>query len=72
MTIREMGNGIVFNTKKPRSYRIGFVNNYGEEDVTELDATGIRDLEELWNSLCGEFECKLNSVNYIERVERRE
>lgn len=69
MTIRRAGKGIVFNTKKPRSYRIGFVNSHGEEDETELDATSIRDLEELWSSLCEEFECKFNSVNYIEKVE---
>lgn len=49
-------------------YRIGFVNIYGEEDETELDAMNINDLERLWLSLCPEFECKGNSVCYVERV----
>ncbi|MFQ7788992.1 MAG: hypothetical protein ACLRIP_13675 [Blautia massiliensis (ex Durand et al. 2017)] len=49
-------------------YRIGFVNIYGEEDETELDAMNINDLERLWLSLCPEFECKGNSVRYVERV----
>ena len=47
---------------------IGFVNIYGEEDETELDAMNINDLERLWLSLCPEFECKGNSVRYVERV----
>lgn len=39
-----------------------------EEDETELDAMNINDLERLWLSLCPEFECKGNSVCYVERV----
>ena len=49
-------------------YRIGFVNIHGKEDETELDAMNINDLERLWLSLCPEFECKGNSVRYVERV----
>ena len=39
-----------------------------EKDETELDAMNINDLERLWLSLCPEFECKGNSVRYVERV----
>lgn len=52
--------------KKEEIRRI--VNIYGEEDKTELDAMNINDLERLWLSLCPEFECKGNSVCYVERV----
>lgn len=63
MTIREAGKGIV---KKAygclNTYRIGFVNNEGAEDQTELDAVDMKDLETLWKSLCLEFNCNTNSV----------
>ena len=52
--------------KKEEIRRI--VNIYGEEDKTELDAMNINDLDRLWLSLCPEFECKGNSVCYVERV----
>ena len=39
-----------------------------EKDETELDAMNINDLERLWLFLCPEFECKGNSVRYVERV----
>ena len=39
-----------------------------EKDETELDAMNINDLERLWLFLCPEFECKGNSVCYVERV----
>lgn len=64
MTIRRAGKGKVVSGKKPRSYRVGF--NGGDE--TELDAKNMRELEELWKSLCPEFGCKENSVDYVERV----
>ncbi len=35
---------------------------------TELSAFGMKDLEELWSSLCPEFECRKNSIRYIERA----
>ena len=55
-------------SSKKRIYRIGFVNIHGKEDETELDAMNINDLERLWLSLCPEFECKGNSVRYVERI----
>ena len=59
MNIRRAGRKVVKNLHKGYGiYRIGFVNIYGEED----------DLERLWLSLCPEFECKGNSVRYVERV----
>ena len=69
MNIRRAGIKVVKNLYKGYGiYRIGFVNIYGEEDETELDAMNINDLERLWLSLCPEFECKGNSVRYVERV----
>ncbi|MBU5481860.1 hypothetical protein [Blautia sp. MSJ-19] len=67
MTIREAGKGIV---KKGygylNTYRIGFTNKNGESDETELDAEDMNDLAKLWSSLCSEFNCKANSVTYVE------
>ena len=61
MNIRRAGRKVVKNQHKEYGiYRIGFVNIYGEEDETELDAMNINDLERLWLSLCPEFECKGN------------
>lgn len=62
MTIREAGKGEV--GEMPASYHIGFNGN----DETELDATGMDDLEELWKSLCPEFGCEEDSVDYVKRV----
>lgn len=64
MTIREAGKGVVVGDSGKQTYRIGF--NGGDE--TELDARNMKDLEELWKSLCPEFGCKTNSVDYVERV----
>lgn len=64
MNLRRAGKGIVRKGKRPSVYRIGF--NDGDE--TELTANGINELEELWRSLCPEFECEPDSVNYVERV----
>ena len=69
MNIRKAGMEIVKNVYKGYGiYRIGFVNIHGKEDETELDAMNINDLERLWLSLCPEFECKENSVRYVERI----
>lgn len=64
MTIRQAGKGKVVGNSEPQTYRIGF--NGGDE--TELDAKNMTELEELWKSLCPEFGCKQNSVDYVERV----
>lgn len=64
MTIRQAGKGKVRTSKKAVPYRIGFNNG----DETELDATSMRDLEELWKSLCSEFGCAEDGVDYVERV----
>lgn len=66
MTIREAGNGVVEN--QMATYLIGFNGN----DETELDANSMDDLEELWNSLCQEFECEPDSVDYVDRVVQEE
>ena len=52
------------STKGKGTYRIGFNGN----DETELDAAGLKDLTLLWQSLCAEFRCKHDSVDYVERV----
>lgn len=62
MTIKEAGKGIVRTGKA--TYRIGFNGN----DETELSASGIKELEELWKSLCPEFECEPDSIDYVEEV----
>lgn len=64
MTIGEAGKGVVVDDTGTQTYRIGFNGN----DETELDAKNMSELEELWRSLCSEFGCKANSVNYVERV----
>lgn len=64
MTIRQAAKGqVVYDTGK-QTYRIGF--NGGDE--TELDARNLAELEKLWNSLCPEFGCKRNSVDYVMRA----
>ena len=46
MNIRRAGRKVVKNLHKGYGiYRIGFVNIYGEEDETELDAMNINDLD---------------------------
>lgn len=64
MTIREAGKGIVVGDTGPQTYRIGF----NGDDETELTARSMGELEELWRSLCPEFGCRKNSVDYVERV----
>ena len=66
MTVREAGKGIV--RSGGGTYRIGYTDLYEMEQETELSAFGMKDLEELWSSLCPEFECEPDSVNYVERV----
>ena len=47
MNIRRAGRKVVKNLHKGYGiYRIGFVNIYGEEDETELDAMNINDLKD--------------------------
>ena len=55
MTVREAGKGIV--RSGGGTYQIGYTDLYGRERETELSAFGLKDLEELWSSLCPEFEC---------------
>lgn len=64
MTIREAGKGVVVGDSGTQTYRIGF----NGDDETELDARNMKELEELWKSLCPELGCKLNSVDYVERI----
>lgn len=67
MTIREAGKGIIIGDCGVQTYRIGFNNG----DETELDAKNFTELEALWKSLCPEFGCKANSVDYVERISNR-
>lgn len=64
MNIKRTGKNIVVETEKPMTYRIGF--NDGDE--TELTASSMSELEELWLSLCPEFGCKPDSIDYVEQV----
>lgn len=66
MTIREAGKGEVIGDSGPHDYLIGFINNDGIDDETELTARNMKELEELWRSLCPEFDCKVSSVTYVE------
>lgn len=65
MTVREAGKGIV--RSGGGTYQIGYTDLLGEEYETELSAYDMKDLEELWRSLCPEFACRQNSIRYIER-----
>lgn len=64
MNIKRAGKNIVVETKKPMTYRIGF--NDGDE--TELNVSNMSELEELWLSLCPEFGCAPDSVDYVHKV----
>lgn len=50
MTVRKAGKGIV--RSGGGTYQIGYTDLYGMEQETELSAFGMKDLEELWSSLC--------------------
>ena len=63
MTIKEAVENMVVD--KYTTYIIGFNGN----DETELSAYNIDDLEELWCSLCEEFGCAKDSIDYIEIVD---
>lgn len=63
-TLREAAKGVVVGDTGKQTYRIGF--NGGDE--TELDARNLTELDKLWSSLCPEFGCKRNSVDYVERM----
>lgn len=62
MTLREAGKKTVLEDAGLQTYWIGF---HGW-DETELTADGMDDLEELWESLCPEFECEKDGVDYVE------
>lgn len=64
MNIKRAGKNVVIKSKKPITYRIGF--NDGDE--TELNANSMSELEELWLSLCPEFGCEPDSVDYVYEV----
>lgn len=64
MTIREAGKNAIMKNMGKQPYRIGF----NDEDETELDASSMKELEELWESLCPEFGCEPDSVDYVEWV----
>lgn len=70
MTILEAGKNVVIPSGSDLThvYRIGFINKDDTLDETELDAINLSDLEELWRSLCPEFNCDEDSVEYIELV----
>lgn len=70
MTILEAGKNVVIPSGSDliHVYRIGFINKDDTLDETELDAINLSDLEELWRSLCPEFNCDEDFVEYIELV----
>lgn len=68
MNIKAACKNIVVETEKPMTYGIGF--NDGAE--TELTASSMSELEELWLSLCPEFGCAPDSVDYVYKVEYEE
>lgn len=70
MTILEAGENVVIPSGSGLAlvYRIGFINKDDASDETELDAVSLSDLKELWRSLCPEFNCDEDSVEYIELV----
>lgn len=65
--IKDFKNNVKRATK-PIPYLIGFVNDKKMEDETELDAKDVKDLAELWQSLCKELGAKKNSVTYVARA----
>lgn len=64
MTIRLAGARTVKNGSELQTYGIGFNNG----DHTILEAYTMTELEKLWNSLCPEFGCSPESVDYVERL----
>ena len=62
MTIVEAAKGVIPEKCDIITCRVGF--NGGDE--TELDVTGLKDLESLWKSLCPEFGCAEDSVDYVD------
>ncbi len=64
MNIREAGREVVGIGTERRDYLVGFNGH----DETLLSAAGMDDLENLWLSLCPEFECDPDSVDYVERL----
>ena len=78
MTIREAYNSKwnfsveVDEVKKVSAINIGYINNDGKEEETQLDVhhnilteEGISELEELFESLAEEFETARDKVDYI-------
>lgn len=78
MTIREATSHIVGSNPGVHVYKpcqaldIGFVNRNGKDDETQLDVThsimtidGVKELEELWESLADELDAEEDSVTYI-------
>ena len=64
MNIKAACKNAIYISKKPIVYRIGF--NDGDE--TELTASSMSELEELLLSLCPEFGCAPDSVDYVYKV----
>lgn len=70
MTITEaIAEGLKRLPEGKYAYRIGFINVYGDDHETELDASDVQELEELWESLVEEFECGADSVTYVEMAD---
>jgi len=63
MTVKEAGEGIVI--EEETTYLIDFVNYDREDDQTDFTATGMDDLEELYNNFCVENGFENNTVIYI-------
>lgn len=67
MTIAEaasLSNDVIEGIE--RDYHVGYINEeYPDGDQVELTANGVEDLQELWESLCKEFETEPDSVTYV-------
>ncbi|MGL5254548.1 MAG: LPD11 domain-containing protein [Brevinema sp.] len=51
------------------TYRIGFINDEGNEDETEFEACNLHELLELYRNFCEENQFPMNTVTYVERNE---
>lgn len=60
MTLKEAAEGIV--TKRKNTYIIGFCDN----DETELDATGLADLEKVWAEFCEDNKLAEDCIDFVE------
>lgn len=67
MSIKRAAVGeVILGTKC--SYNIGFINHNKIKDETQLDASSLSELTELWHSLYKEFDCDEDSILYVDLI----